>query len=228
MFILLLIRISIIGWLWYYCWYWRLCWYWFLGDKKLAANKSEADSNEAKTECPVNIKQHTICDIEGTGGSENHADPPVSTLAVNLGFVTTSEEKPVNPHKTIRFSESETDFDEFHKADGLSTGKERRNSLQTPWSRKLSDAPYVQMEQGKPREKKILDNVSVYFNPCELVAIMGPSGSGKTTLLDLLTGRRTSGHSQVRTSWTTVAPLFKGHPRDQRKCPLNRGWPGVC
>lgn len=175
----------------------------------------------------MNIKQHTICDIEGTGGSENHPEPPVSTQAVNLGFVTIPEEKPVNPHKTIRFSESETDFEEFHKADGLSTGKERRNSVQTAW-RKLSDSPYVEIDQGNPREKKILDNVSVYFNPGELVAIMGPSGSGKTTLLDLLTGRRTSGHSRVRTQCTTVRPLFKGHPRDQRKCLLKRGWPGVC
>ena len=147
----------------------------------------------------MNIKQHTICDIEGTGGRENHADPPVSTQAVNLGFVTTPEEKPVNPHKTIRFSESETDFEEFHKADGFSTGKERGNSLQTPWSRKLSDAPHVKIELGNPREKKIIDDDSVYFKPGELVAIMGPSGSGKTTLLDLLTGRRTSDHSRVRT-----------------------------
>ena len=146
----------------------------------------------------MNIKQHTICDIEGTDGSKNHSESPISTQAVNLGFVTTPEGKPVHPHKTIHFSESETDFEEFHKANGLSTGKERRNSLQTPW-RKLSNPPYVKIEQGNTREKKILDNVSVYFNPGELVAIMGPSGSGKTTLLDLLTGRRTSGHSQVRT-----------------------------
>ena len=147
----------------------------------------------------MNIKQHTICDIEGADGSKNHSESPISTQAVNLGFVTKPEKKPVNPQKTIRFSgENETDFEEFHKADGLSTGKERRNSLQTAW-RKLSDPTYVKIEQGNPREKKILDNVSVYFNPGELVAIMGPSGSGKTTLLDLLTGRRTSGHSQVRT-----------------------------
>ena len=26
----------------------------------------------------------------------------------------------------------------------------------------------------------------------------------------------------------TVEPLFRGHPWDQGKCPLNGGWAGVC
>ena len=26
----------------------------------------------------------------------------------------------------------------------------------------------------------------------------------------------------------TVEPLFRGHPRDQGKCPLNGDWAGVC
>eukprot|EP00118_Oscarella_pearsei_P004171 m.17345 g.17345 ORF g.17345 m.17345 type:complete len:1779 (+) comp27452_c0_seq1:72-5408(+) len=41
-----------------------------------------------------------------------------------------------------------------------------------------------------PREKGIINGISGYFNPGQLVAIMGPSGCGKTTFLDLMTGRR--------------------------------------
>lgn len=68
-----------------------------------------------------------------------------------------------------------------------------------PDIRRGSSSPevdYVRMDKSSPR-KQILNNVSVYFNPGELVAIMGPSGCGKTTLLDLLTGRRRQGHSKV-------------------------------
>ena len=47
--------------------------------------------------------------------------------------------------------------------------------------------------------KTILNQVNMYINPGELVAIMGPSGSGKTTLLDVLLNRRTTGTTDV--SW---------------------------
>ena len=63
--------------------------------------------------------------------------------------------------------------------------------------RKSLEGDYVTMKApNNPREKMVLKDISVYFNPGELVAIMGPSSSGKTTLLDLLTGRR-RGHSKV-------------------------------
>ncbi|KAL9959100.1 hypothetical protein ACROYT_G036183 [Oculina patagonica] len=75
------------------------------------------------------------------------------------------------------------------------SGEERVKYLNSP--KKPPHMDYRTMDK-KPKRKKILKNVSLYFNPGELVAIMGPSGCGKTTLLDLLTGRRKQGYRRGR------------------------------
>ena len=45
------------------------------------------------------------------------------------------------------------------------------------------------VKEGQSRRKAILKNVTVQFQPKQLVAIMGPSGSGKTTFLHVLANR---------------------------------------
>ena len=42
----------------------------------------------------------------------------------------------------------------------------------------------------KTKKRVLLSDLSLQFNPGELIAVMGPSGCGKTTFLELLTGRR--------------------------------------
>jgi ABC-type multidrug transport system ATPase subunit len=42
-------------------------------------------------------------------------------------------------------------------------------------------------------ELDLLTNVSGYFKPGSLTALMGSSGAGKTTLLDVLSGRKNTG-----------------------------------
>ncbi|KAK9845354.1 hypothetical protein WJX81_004187 [Elliptochloris bilobata] len=64
----------------------------------------------------------------------------------------------------------------------------------------------VKNRADKRQRLSILTDVSAYFSPVEMSAVMGPSGSGKSTLLDLIAGRKTIGELQGDILFSGIRP----------------------
>lgn len=61
---------------------------------------------------------------------------------------------------------------------------------------------------GRSRNVRVLEDVSLEFDPC-VTAIVGPSGSGKTTLLRVLAGVQKPDQGQLLHELVDVAMTFQ-------------------
>ncbi|KAI4299113.1 hypothetical protein L6164_032603 [Bauhinia variegata] len=96
-----------------------------------------------------------------------------------------SRNEEINRDIVISFENEDTKF--THSSEG---NQREVQTIQVTW-----EDLWVTVPNGKSR-KPILQGLTGYAKPGELLAIMGPSGCGKSTLLDALAGRLASNTKQ--------------------------------
>lgn len=126
--------------------------------------KDSAEETAKKAAFPFVIMTR----LDSSGGSSNNLEQPPASR----GF----EEFEVIEDNTIKvdmaMSSYGNDIDYITRSGVCMTWKELGVSVET----------------SKNGKKRILQEVTGYAEPGEVLAIMGPSGSGKSTLLDALAG----------------------------------------
>ena len=102
---------------------------------------------------------------------------------------------------SVEMGEENKEERRFHSAKTMRLGKGVLVSFK--------DLTYtVQDHRNKKNKINLLDGVSGYCRPKEMMALMGPSGCGKTTLLDILAGRKTTGDIQGDVRFGGIKPTM--------------------
>ncbi|KAI0154520.1 putative ABC multidrug transporter [Xylariaceae sp. FL1272] len=114
-------------------------------------------------------------------------------------FEKTAHERSLAERDDTEKALSDSDYDSSGAGLAEATGSDKKGTVFT-----FRDINYFVRAEGA--EKQLLQNVSGFVQPGQLVALMGSSGAGKTTLMDVLSQRKDYGR-------ITGSILINGQPQ---------------